>query len=94
MMFEDGNLVELRGRTNSGSFPPSLPIGVFLLKLVEINVINRGDVERYYLRKEQSAYHRQAEAEPSSAAGLKQDKLGRPRFRQYQMAFSICDYRL
>jgi hypothetical protein len=54
MVFEDGNLVELRGRTNSGAFPPRLPIAVFLLKLVEINVVNRGDVERDHLREERA----------------------------------------
>jgi hypothetical protein len=43
-MFEDCNFVELRGMTNSRTFPPYLPIGVLLLKLVEIDVVNRGDV--------------------------------------------------
>jgi hypothetical protein len=44
MVFEDGNFVELTSKTNSGAFSPSLPIREPLLKFVEINVVNRGNV--------------------------------------------------
>jgi hypothetical protein len=43
MMFEEGDFFELRGRANSSTLPTYLPIGVLLVKLVEINVVNRRD---------------------------------------------------
>jgi len=55
MMFKVGDFVELTSKTNSGSFSPLLPIRVLLLKLIQIDVVDRGDVQCYHLREEQSA---------------------------------------